>query len=232
MSNEKCEPCQLFSWWSWYWYGEPGTIDESHLPRELFDLLRGGKPYEYYRRDYPTREAALADLAQAQAALAREQEQKQEGQTVTTEKTQGEPIELGKVLPGDVVRLERTYSDGYEQTAKGVVAATESQWMKLKCLSGTVSWVIESGPTFETRLFLLHRPPQRVEISKKELIESTPIGTKLEMVQNNGGVICGTFQFVTRSADGVDVYLGASPFDTAEVALDNIKAIYTEEVQS
>jgi hypothetical protein len=70
-----------------------------------------------------------------------------------------------------------------------------------------------------------------VEVSKEDLILKTAIGTKVELVQNNGGVIHGTFHFVTRSANGVNVFLGASPFDTAEVALDNIKAIYTEETQ-
>lgn len=224
MSNKKYEPHHLFSWWSWYWAG-PDHTHQSYLSRELFDLLRGGNPYEDYRRDYPTRVEAMCDLAQAQAAL-----KAQEGQSVTTttEKTQGEPIELGKVLPGDVVRLVRTYSDGYEQTAKGVVAATESQWVKLKCLSGTVSWVIESGPTFETRLFLLHRPPRRREISKDELIESTPIGTRVVLeFPNESGQKAGAATKVFRDHVGWAVSI-----DRATVYyLDDIKAIYTEEVQ-
>lgn len=158
----------------------------------------------------------MTDLTQAQQAL----------------KAQGEPIELGKVLPGDVVRLERTYPSGFTETFSGPVSYVADGHIVFSLGEGHTT-ARETGKCDRVvTITLLHRPPRRVEISKDDLILKTPIGTKVELVQNNGGIIHGTFQFVTRSAAGVDVYLGASPFDTAEVALDDIKAIYTEEVQS
>jgi hypothetical protein len=231
-SEKKYEPSKMFGWWSWYM---EGLTDGSGLSGKLFAKLQSGTEYEYYRRDYPTREAAIADLAQAQAALVREQEQEQEEQTVTTtetQTTQGEPIDVSKVRKGDSVLVVRTFSDGYEQTSKGVVAAAELRCVKLRFMGGTVSWVIEPGPNFETRLFLLHSPPRRVEISKDDLILKTPIGTRITLVNSEGGETEGTLQVAGRDGRGFGVYLGPNISSTIRVDLDDIKAIYTEEVQS
>lgn len=221
-SEKKYEPMPLNGW---SWCSDLRTaIDRTQdLPDSLFAMLCGGTLREPNRRSYPTREEALADLAQAQAAL------KAQEQTVTTTTTQGEPIELEKIKPGDVVRLERHHGCGFVEMWQGPVLSVPNG-THVRLAFGD-RFVDVANVTNPCKIFLLYRPPRRREISKDDLILKTPIGTKVEMVQNNGGVIHGTFQFVTRSADGVTVFLGASPFDTAEVALDNIKAIYTEEVQ-
>lgn len=224
-SERKYKPHRLFSWWCWYWAG-PDHTHESYLPRNLFDLLRGGKPYEDYRRDYLTRVEAMCDLTQARAAL-----KAQEEQTVTTTTTQGEPIELEKVRREDVVLVVRTYSNGYEQTARGVVMGLPEDHIRLALPKNSyASWRIDSGADYTTSVFLLHRPPRRVEISKKELIESTPIGTRVVLTFLDGDPdILGVLLMSGR--DRVGLFARVEGEGNHVVYMDDIKAIYTEEVQ-
>jgi hypothetical protein len=65
------EPRETIADWRWYdgyVFSSHGEGDKSNLPGDLFDLLTGGLKCATFRV-YGRREAALADLAQAQAQI-------------------------------------------------------------------------------------------------------------------------------------------------------------------
>lgn len=219
MSNKKYEPTGLFSWWSWY---REGLFGRCCLPWDLFDKLQSGSEYEYYRRDYPTREEALADLAQAQQTL------KAQEQTVTTTTTQGEPYTWESVREGDRVRIT-------EETVKGdlviesVVLHVDKSDESIELATHLHNlWVFKGH---NKSIELVSRPPRRVKISKDYLILHTPIGTVVVLENDDGLTITGKLWAVNRCAEGLFVYLGPDNKAVAELNLSNAKAIYTEEVQ-
>lgn len=67
--NGKYEPQDGYESYTWWDHSRLGCDDRSHLPRELYALLKYGRPVTEFRTDYPTRQDAIADLAQAQAQL-------------------------------------------------------------------------------------------------------------------------------------------------------------------
>lgn len=206
----------------------PDHFDPSNLPRSIFTLLKGSEissPAD--RKRYPTREAALADLAQAQERLKAMEAATVKTTTATTSVVEsGKLIELKDVLPEDTVRLERqTTNMGYELSAKGVVASTTDELLRLKLsVDRHATWLIDD----ETHLYLLHRPPQRREVTLDQLIREVPIGTRVTLVKENGGEIDGTLQVVGRDGRGLGVYFGPNISSTIYVNLDDFKTAYIE----
>lgn len=67
--SDKYEPQGGQGSYTWWDHSRLGYDHDSHLPRELYAVLKYGDDVTDFRRDYPTRESALADLAQAQSQL-------------------------------------------------------------------------------------------------------------------------------------------------------------------
>lgn len=149
----------------------------------------------------------------------------------------GKPIELKDVRPEDSVLMVRTFTNGYEQTAKGVVMCVHDGHVRLNLPRGDyMSWRIYSGEGFTTKLYLLHRPPQRREITKQELIESVPIGTRVTLVLMAGDEPhkTGELTAIYRDRMGVGVRIeydtDGGRWSAVEYVAD-IKTAYIEEVK-